>query len=120
VTKGLVFVVDDDASICTLVETVLRDEGYAVQTFLRSDEVLAALVLAHPETVLFDLWMEEPAGPDLYARMRHLDARPTYVLMSAATDAAKIAADLGIPLLAKPFDLEQLIELAARAPNAAV
>ena len=72
-TRRVWVVGGNDGTDGALVETVVGGGGCAGQACLRSDEVLAVLVMARPGTVLVDLWMEEPAGPDLYAEMRRLD-----------------------------------------------
>ena len=106
-----VLVVDDDQSIVDFVCEALADEGYDVQTATDGGEALA-LARAHaPDVVLLDMRMPIVDG---WAFARDYAQTPgrhgAIVVMTAARDAADIAADIhAAGYLAKPFTLDQLL-----------
>ncbi|HKW21491.1 MAG TPA: response regulator [Ktedonobacterales bacterium] len=119
-----VLVVDDDASIRDLVRMVLEDEGYAVAEAADGQAALDLLrVFAPPAVVIVDGFMPRLSGLELLAivaREPGLAWRHAYVL---ATGSSEIAVPLGgtqatampVRLLAKPFDIQTLLEVVAAA-----
>jgi two-component system, OmpR family, alkaline phosphatase synthesis response regulator PhoP len=110
-----VLVVDDESSIVEVLTTLLEDEGYHVVTARNGEEGLACLATSQPEVVLCDVMMPVLDGRELCKRMQ---ANPRYrsipiVLMSAVSAAAKLAGCNYAMLLAKPFDLEEVIKAVA-------
>ncbi|MGH2485610.1 MAG: response regulator [Ktedonobacterales bacterium] len=121
---GNVLVVDDDASIRDLVRMVLEDEGYAVHEAVDGQAALDFLrAFAPPAVVLVDGFMPRLSGLELLAiiaREPALAQRHAYIL---ATGSSEIAVPLGgtqptampVRLLAKPFDIQALLEVVATA-----
>lgn len=110
-----VLVVDDESSIVEVLTTLLEDEGYHVVTARNGEEGLASLATSQPEVVLCDVMMPVLDGREMCQRMQ---ANPLYrsipvVLMSAVSAAAKLAGCNYTMLLAKPFDLEEVINVVA-------
>jgi CheY-like chemotaxis protein len=110
-----VLVVDDESSIVEVLTTLLEDEGYHVVTARNGAEGLARLAASQPEVVLCDVMMPVLDGLEMCQRM-HSD--PLYhsipvVLMSAINAATKLAGCNYAMLLAKPFDLEEVINVVA-------
>jgi CheY-like chemotaxis protein len=110
-----VLVVDDDASVCDLVQIVLEEEGYRVQT--ASDGVAAMQRIAErrPDIVLLDLRMPKMDGWAFLSTRRQ---DPTWadlpiVLLSGALNRAADAEAVRA-CLPKPFDLDDLIETVGR------
>jgi two-component system, OmpR family, response regulator len=54
-----VLVVDDDLTICELVELALSDEGWAVQTRTHARDALAFLQQSEADVILLDLRMPD-------------------------------------------------------------
>jgi DNA-binding response OmpR family regulator len=65
-------VADDDRDTATTLASVLRDEGHAVLTVLRGDELLEACRLFRPDAVITDINMPGMSG---YAVARELRER---------------------------------------------
>ena len=110
-----VLVVDDESSIVEVLTTLLEDEGYHVVTARNGAEGLASLAASQPEVVLCDVMMPVLDGRQMCERMQ---ANPLYrsipiVLMSAVNAATKLAGCNYAGLLAKPFDLEEVINVVA-------
>lgn len=129
-----VLVVDDDRDIGELVEAVLTDAGYAVSVLHRLEPamVVAATGQLEPDCVLLDSSGERAdyGGSWALAEQLAVRGRPVPVVMftahakaeeearanvSTRSQAAHFAAVLG-----KPFDLEELLAVVARATGASV
>lgn len=113
-----VLIVDDDASILTVLSRSLKHQGYQVTTV--SDDASASALLAKEwiDLIVTDVTMPGGDGLSALKRWRHLGYTMPVIVMSAhhlLLNAAK-AAELGaIEFLAKPFDLDQLTSSIAAA-----
>jgi DNA-binding response OmpR family regulator len=111
-----ILLIDDDDTICELVSAVLGDEGYKVVAVPDSASGLAALRTATPKLVLLDSLTHGQAHAAFVAEYRKLPGpqAPIY-LFTAASNAETIVQELGLTgVLAKPFDIRALLELAER------
>ncbi|HKJ94977.1 MAG TPA: response regulator, partial [Gammaproteobacteria bacterium] len=61
-TASRVLVVDDEPDITHLVEEILEDEGYDVETAGSAKAARAALGRRTPDLILLDIWMPEEDG----------------------------------------------------------
>lgn len=111
-----VMVVDDDESIREALEVVLSDEGYAVQLARDGAEALRLLKGSLPDVILLDMKMPGVDGWAFADAYRSLpDPRPPVIVLTAAPDAPRWAADISADdVLAKPFDLASLLDIVAR------
>jgi len=117
---GRILIVDDDLDIAESLEHLLVSEGHAVQTARTGEEGLQALRNApHPDVILLDVDMPVLGGIGMAHQMMLHDAgeeRIPIILCSGRHDLTQLAAKMGTPyLLVKPFDLDKLIALLARA-----
>lgn len=130
-----VLVVDDDPSIRLVIEHALAGEGYEVSTCDDGSEVMDRLARTRFDLVVLDLYMP---GMNGFEVLRQIRARPLGMLpkpqtpptvkilvISAHSDPAtthfvlKRGADT---CLAKPFDLDDLLQAArqlTQSPRAA-
>jgi len=111
-----VLVVDDDPFILQTVSEILRDEGYQVETAQNALEAARTVARAHPSVVLLDIRMPGLDGPRFARELRARDIRPKILVMTAAYNARRWAEEIGADAyLEKPFELEELIGVVARA-----
>jgi CheY-like chemotaxis protein len=119
-----VLVVDDDHDIRETLRLVLEDEGYEVSEAPDGAIALALLRLAeHPTIVLTNHNMPVLDGPGLLSFALSdpvLRSRHAFIYMTAANriiapDLAFTLNDLHAPVLRKPFDLKQLLDVVAQA-----
>jgi two-component system, OmpR family, response regulator len=107
-----VLVIDDDPSIRQMVAYVLGDAGYHVTEASDGWAALELIGRQHPDLILLDMKMPGMDGWDFVQRYhtRYGEGVPIIVL-TAALDAAQRGADVNAAAyVAKPFDLDVLVE----------
>lgn len=113
-----VLVVDDEASMCEMLEVALKKWGYRVKTAKNLKEAVAAVERGRIDGVLCDIKLPDGTGVELLHRVKTLPERPPVLLMTAFgnTEAAVQAMKLGaFYYITKPFKLEELKLLLSRA-----
>lgn len=119
-----VLVVDDDHSIRETLRLLLEDDGYQVAEAGNGMDALALLrVEGVSYIVLLDLSMPQLDGAGLLgivAEDPELARRHSFILMTADTRAmsslfAAHRARLSVPLLSKPFDMDDLFDQVEQA-----
>ena len=111
-------VIDDDPACRELLHDLLSEEGYAVYLF--PDRATAARCLRDlaPAAIILDVRLETPtAGWEVLADLQHdpvLHATPVLVCsadLSALQERASELGRQGCTILAKPFDVDELLVL---------
>ncbi|GHO88506.1 response regulator [Dictyobacter formicarum] len=111
--KKRIMVADDDSAIVDVLQIVLEDAGFAVETYAQGQSV-KNMQEPFPDLVLLDILL---AGMDGRVICRHLKnqtatQRIPIILLSAHTDAQQTATDAGADaFLPKPFDIDELLDL---------
>ena len=115
-TTGRVLIVDDDESIRESIGVALVNEGYDVRSAADGSEALGLLGQWEPGVILLDMKMPGTDGWAFAAAHRQRpEPRPPIVVLTAAADAPKWAAEIAADeVLAKPFDLYGLLDLVER------
>lgn len=108
-----VLVVEDEGAVADLVAAVLEADGLEVVKTYNGREALdwmAAASDAFPSVVLLDIKMPVMDGREFARRfVERWDSIAPLVIMTAYTDAEKIAGELGAAAwLGKPFDISTL------------
>lgn len=110
-----ILVVDDDQDILEVVETILTEEGYRVQTSLNG-ACLQRLESDPPDLILLDVLLGGEDGRELCRRVKERDqTRHIPVILFSANVAANSAtAACGADdFLVKPFRIRELLDLVA-------
>lgn len=71
--KKRILIVDDEADFCTIVQTQLEREGFAVDVAHNGLECLEQVRRSHPDAIVLDVMMPEMDG---YAACRELKNDP--------------------------------------------
>ncbi len=112
-----VLVVDNDADIRCALRNVLELQGYHVTLAANGREAWERLQSAPlPALILLDLMMPVMNGAELLERVRadtRLWSLPVVLITAFRSLAGPVTAE-SQGFLAKPFDVEQLLELASR------
>ena len=110
-----VLVVDDEPAIRAVLEDILRDQGFDVIVASSGRQMLELLESERPALILLDVMMPDGDGRDAFRAMQSrpdLRAIPV-VMMSAAVVAQGLSRSIA-GYLAKPFDLDHLLEIVNR------
>ncbi len=110
-----ILVVDDDPSARTLLVSVLRREGFSVESARTGEDALRALGVRSFELILTDLRMEGYDGMRLLEQTRKRGLETPLVLITAAHEIAVAAMRAGaLDVLLKPFDERALLATVGR------
>jgi two-component system chemotaxis response regulator CheY len=110
-----ILVVEDDLSILAMVKEILKAEGYAPIPAKNGAEALSALERMTPALVLLDMRMPVVDGWAVARKLKSAKTRIPVVVMTAAENAARWAEEIGAEgYLAKPFELQQLLDVVER------
>ncbi len=110
--RGRILAVDDQRYFRELIEGLLVEEGYEVQTCASGEEALRALEHGVYDVVVTDLVMPVMTGTDLVQRVKERNPEQEMVVVTgvvdvqSAVDAMKVGAT---DYLLKPFDREALV-----------
>jgi CheY-like chemotaxis protein len=111
----VILIVEDDPSLLTLIAGILTDEGYEVVEAKNGQVGLNALTRGQPDLVLLDWNMPVMNGRAFLERASQEYPEVPVVIMTATYRIDSLAADLPVAgILAKPFDLETLLDTIAR------
>ncbi|MCL5256875.1 MAG: response regulator [Chloroflexi bacterium] len=116
---ALIMIVDDDENIAEFVTLALEDEGYKVITAGNGKMALEKASQAHPDLILLDMRMPVMDGwAFAEAYRREPGSHAPIIACTAARDAAQSAAEINAEgHLAKPFDIDELIQAVRRFTN---
>ncbi len=106
-------IVDDEPSICSTVESILKDEGYQAVVFPDADSFWQKLDTMEPSLVMLDIWLPGIDGLQLLKHLHGRFPRLPIIMMSghAGIDAAVAAIKAGAyDFLEKPLNLEVLLD----------
>ena len=110
--KRTVLIVDDEASIRTSLERLLKAGGYETTVAADGNEALARASEQEYEVVLLDIGMPGLSGLDVLGRL-HTDHPDTSVIMVTALVEPKTAVDamqLGAcDYVTKPVDFDDIL-----------
>src|SRR5882724_3572505 len=84
--RCLVAVIDDDESVRESLPDLLREFGYAVQTFASAEEFLASGDLSRTGCLILDIAMPGMSGPDLHRELRRRGHGIPIVFITAHAD----------------------------------
>jgi CheY-like chemotaxis protein len=107
-----VLVVEDEAPIREFIVGVLTDAGYHVLSARDGAQALAQVQATPPALVITDLMMPHMNGAELCRRIKAAFPDATIpVIMMSAGGLQPLRASGADAVLAKPFDIEQLLDL---------
>jgi FixJ family two-component response regulator len=116
--KPVIAVVDDDRSVCTGVERLLRSSGLSATTFTSGGEFLDSLKVTVPDCVVLDFGMPVLDGLDVQARLTGAGVMSPVIFISATEQGEprrQALAAGAFAFIRKPFDGQMLLDTIARA-----
>jgi len=111
--KPIVFVVDDDESVCKALRRLMKSAGYSVRTFTSANDFLNQGCQSLPGCLILDVRMPGMGGFELQERLAESGSKMPIIFMSAHEDISTREQGLragAIAFLKKPFEDYVLIE----------
>lgn len=114
--SGHILVVDDEAHILNLIVELLEDEGYQVRSASNGAAALALIVDQPPALILMDMYMPQMDGLRLLEMLQQqgINDIPVVLMTASPRAAEQVMGVVAIEYLAKPFDIEMLLEYVTR------
>ena len=117
VAQKSIVVVDDDRQLAELLREFLTDEDYRVAVCAHGDQAFSMIRSLLPDLIILDVRMAEIGGLGvLYLLSTDPQTRQIPVLMCTAVSAGEmqpwhdVLDEKGVPILYKPFELDQLAD----------
>lgn len=108
-----VLVADDDEGIRSMMEWLLKDEGYSVITATRGSEAVQAVQRAHPDIVLLDVRLPDVTGIEVLQKLNSLPGPQPPVIMMTALPTSSVAIEAmqagAFDYVAKPLDIQDVV-----------
>ena len=109
--KYKILVVEDEANICSFIETLLETNGYQALVANTCTMGLTLFASHNPDLIILDLGLPDRDGIELIRTVRQKSMTPVMVLSARTTEQDKIEAlDLGAnDYTTKPFSTGELL-----------
>lgn len=107
-----ILLVEDDASLSTILADYLRSKGYTVETASNGKEAWELILVKHYDLVISDIMMPKMNGFELLKLLRAQHITLPVIMLSAKTerDDIMLAYELGCDdYVTKPFSMDILI-----------
>lgn len=117
-SKGSIWVVDDDSSIRWVLERTLSAAGLVCETFADAESVLDALNRSVPDVLVSDIRMPGTDGLELLRTLQTSHPTLPIIIMTAHSDldaAVNAYQEGAFEYLPKPFDIDEAVALVERA-----
>jgi len=110
-----ILVVDDSTTNVVLLEAILDEKGYLIETALNAKEAYSIIDRESPDLILLDLLMPKISGFDFLEEIRKNEKTKDtpVIVVSALTDeenVEKIMKMGAIDFIKKPIDLQYLVD----------
>jgi len=117
-TRGTVFLVDDDASVRKALQRLIRAAGYDVESFPDAAAYLASPVPALPACIVLDIRMPTMSGFELQSAIAGTPRALPVVFITGHGDETVRSQALeagAVDVLFKPIDEEELVSAIEKA-----
>lgn len=117
-TNERILLVEDDPAVRNTIVTFLELEGFAVDACSNTSDALKRLEEGGRQLVISDVYIDERTGLDILMAAKRADADSQVILMSARGSIETVMAATrngAFDYLAKPFELNTLLEAVRRA-----
>ena len=117
-SEPVVYVVDDDESVCRALARLIRSVGLPVETFQSAKDFLAHEAADRPACLVLDMLLPGASGLDLQSTLTQAGRDIPIVFITGHGDvpmAVKAMKAGAVDFLAKPFTEATLLAAIARA-----
>lgn len=121
--RARILLVDDEPMVTQLITDMLSLDGYDVETAPNGIAALEKVQGRPYDLILTDLHMPELDGAGLYRELTRRQARPPRKIIfltgtAGNSEAHRLVQDTGLPVLRKPFNVAELLELVRKTLGA--
>jgi len=121
--RARILLVDDDAAITQLITDMLSLEEYDVETVPNGIAALEKVEGRRYDLILTDLHMPGLDGAGLFRELAKRQTDPPQKMIfltgtAGTSEAHRLVRETGLPLLHKPFNLVELLELVRKVLGA--
>jgi len=118
-----ILLVDDDPSVTQLITDMLSLDGYHVDTAPNGIAALGKIERRRYDLILTDLHMPELDGAGLYRELAKRQTHPRQKIIfltgtAGTSEAHRLVQETGLPMLRKPFNVVELLELVRKVLGA--
>jgi FixJ family two-component response regulator len=116
--KTMVFVIDDDPSIRSSLESLFRSVGHEVETFASTDAFLASERPDTPGCLVLDVRLPGPSGLEVQRQIAASDAALPIIFLTGYGDVPMSVAAMkagAVEFLTKPFRDQDMLDAVCRA-----
>ena len=113
-----ILVVDDEQAVCWTLQRALSAEGHTVEVAPSAERALEMAAKNAPDTIILDVRLPGMDGLSALAQLRELSHDAPIIVVTAFGNlpvAVRAVEGGAFDYLAKPFDLDQALEVVARA-----
>lgn len=119
-----ILLVDDDPTVTQLIIDMLSLDGYGVDTAPNGIAALKKIEGRRYDLILTDLHMPEMDGAGLYRELAKRQTHPPQKIIfltgtAGTSEAHRLVQETGLPLLRKPFNVVELLDLVRKVLGAA-
>src|SRR6185369_793835 len=115
--KKKILIADDDMGILEMLQMMLEDEGYAVETTFNGKKTVEEVKNHLPDVILLDIWMSGVDGRTICKKLKSQPATKhiPIIMCSANKDTETIAKESGADdFISKPFEIDTLLTMIKR------
>ena len=121
--RARILLVDDDPAVTQLIIDMLSLDGYAVDTASNGIAALEKVQGGRYDLIMTDLHMPKMDGAGLYRELAKLQTPPPQKIIfltgtAGTSEAHRLVQETGLPMLRKPFNLVELLELVRKVLGA--
>jgi CheY-like chemotaxis protein len=111
-----ILIVEDDTAIVDFMTEALTEEGYTVRSAYHGEQGLTEIELTPPALVLLDIHMPGIAATEFLERLHSNGFPPIPIVIMTADQQASdyLSTQYNVTYLLKPFDLDALLNCAAK------
>ncbi len=116
--KSIVYIVDDDVSVCRALSLLLKAHGFSVQTFSRAQDFLAFKHLKLPSCLVLDIQLPDINGLELQEALAERQLRIPIVFITGHGDIPMSVKGMkggAVDFLTKPFTKKKLLDAVGQA-----
>ncbi len=111
--RSLVSIVDDDESVRESLPDLLKEFGYASQTFSSAEDFLASDGIARSQCLILDVSMPGMSGPELQKELNRRNIRIPIIFVTGQRDEvlqSRLIDQGATACLIKPFSDAAMLE----------